>query len=115
MIVLKLKDRPAGMLAEYIAGEASGINTDSFEISNPVRIFEYLLPDGKIVLNYVGDSIFSLSKVLVSKSDVMYHRHIDADDKDFLKNYEEAHSAARMAKAGLVPSKNETVSEVKNG
>jgi len=107
MKLLKLRTCPAGMLSEYIIGNAiSAQDADckGWLIENPVRVFEYMVPSGQIVLNYTADTLFSIASVVVNFSDVSFSRDLTADDSAIASKYEESMSQARLAKAGLLPA-----------
>lgn len=112
MHILKMKSCPAGMLSEYIIGKAT--QADKVRVENPVRVFEYMVPNGGIVLNYTADTLFSLDSIELSLFDVLCLRELSADESSVIEKYNESLSKAKMAKAGLLSAGGPITEEMNN-
>ena len=113
MHILKMRACPAGMLSEYIIGKAT--QSDKVKVENPVRVFEYMVPNGGIVLNYTADTLFSLDSVELSPLDVLCLRELVDSDSTLLEKYNESLAKAKMAKAGLLSAGGPITEEISNG
>jgi len=113
MHILKMKTCPAGMLSEYVIGKVT--QTNKVKVDNPVRVFEYMVPNGGIVLNYTADTLFSLDSIELSPLDVLCLRELASDEGSVLDKYNESLSKAKMAKAGLLSAGGPTTEEIING
>lgn len=105
LMLLCLKNPPASCLSHYILGERSGESSDPFFLLKPIKVYETISQDGRVVNQFAYDFYVSPgdNPVSIPRSSILYFRELEqTNDTIFFKNYNDALVSGRLQQAGIV-------------